>query len=109
MSASRYQQCPKLPLRKGYTFLQKNGLAKDAKHIRDATIHVAEHSSTHIRRGMIIEVLRQNGLFQCFNDQCWPCSNEERREKRISRYEKDYKAYISSCQRGTPESRGHGG
>ncbi len=74
-----------LPLKDAYPFGGSKGLRDQIDTIRKARIRGDRASST--RRGLIIKLFQQHGVFQEFKDAHWQDGSDTRYQKLVERHE----------------------
>ncbi len=75
----------KLPLKAAYPFLRANGLGREAEIIRTTQVEVRSYTSS-VRRGMVIDVLQDNGLLDVFISTEWPHGSTQGGRTKIKHY-----------------------
>ncbi len=78
-----------LPLESAYPFAEERGLGEEVADIRAAT----RGQRSRVRRGLIVELLDRNGLFQEFKDAYWPNGNTPNGQRRVLTYLRRLQAY----------------
>ncbi|MCO4856498.1 endonuclease NucS [Herbaspirillum sp. WGmk3] len=86
-----------LPLLQAYAFAKEIGLEKEAEEIRYFEIEWDRKYNSKLRRGYIVRLLEEHGVYEKFVSQCWPSgatSDGVRRRTRYLQYADDYDAFL---------------
>ena len=98
-----------LSLKAAYAFGAQHGLEREVTDIREMVIEWDSSYTSSLRRGYIIALFEQHGLFEAFKKQYWPFGNTptgETKRRRYLRIKADYEAFLAG--RG-PEPGGDNG
>ena len=60
-----------LPLKEAYRFGRENGLEQEVDEIRNMDIEWDLSYTSSLRRGYIVDLFQQKGVFQKFVEECW--------------------------------------
>ncbi len=82
-----------LPLREAYQFGIEHGLEAEIAMIRENEIEWDRSYTTTVKRGAIVYLFDENGLFDEFKNTCWPNGNTLDGERRIRRYRRIKQEY----------------
>jgi hypothetical protein len=75
MNDDNTQGMPLLPLKKAYEFGATHGLEHEIRDIRDMVIEWSESYTSSLRRGYIIALFENKGIFEEFKKAHWPFGN----------------------------------
>lgn len=87
-----------LTLRVAYAFGVQHGLEREVNDIRDMVIEWDRSYTSSLRRGYIIALFEQHGLFDDFKKQHWSVGNTPAGETKRRRYlciKSDYEAFLA--------------
>jgi len=90
-----------LPLLKAYQFGIGHNLQEEISAIRDMEIEWDRSYKASVRRGFIVKLFKEKGIFEAFKEAHWANGNNTDGERRIRRYlniKQQYDAFLSSGQ-----------
>jgi len=90
-----------LPLREAYQFGIEHGLQGEVGAIRDMEIEWDLSYTSSVRRGFIVELFKQKGIFEAFKEAYWPNGNTldgARRTRRYLKIKQQYDDFLSFGQ-----------
>ena len=97
----------KLPLKLAYKFATDNGLAIEISGIKEAKIawknEKGEIDGMRVRKGLIVQVLRERGLLEDFFRHHWPFGLAPRGPEKIATYDRARTGHLAIVA-GTPQS-----
>ena len=92
-----------LPLNDAYAFGAEHGLEREVTEIRAMAINWGSYESS-LRRGYVVALFEEHGIFDEFKEKCWPFGNTpggETRRRRYLRIRANYVEYLSgACKDG---------
>lgn len=86
------------PIRQAYVFASENNLVDQVAEIRDMEIEWDRGYDTKLRRGYLIRLLEDHGLYLTFVERYWPnskTSDGQARRRRCVQYTDDYDAFLA--------------
>ncbi|OQW33715.1 MAG: hypothetical protein A4E19_02365 [Nitrospira sp. SG-bin1] len=99
------------PLREAYPFAEKHGLGTESRQIQDLDPTWDRPYRTTVRRGLMIDLLVRNQLFQAFKEEHWPYGLTLRGEKearRCVKIKEEFEAFRDGTSSPPPESEDGG-
>ena len=91
-------QKPTLSLKAAYAFGAQHGLEREVTDIRDMIIEWDSSYTSSLRRGYIVSLFEEQGLFDTFKKIHWPFGNTptgETRRRRFLRIKAQYEAFLA--------------
>lgn len=79
-------QTKALSLIAAYGFATERGLASEAAEIRNMAIDGFENRKSNVRRGYMVKLLEEHGLFEEFKEKHWAYGNTRAGESKCRRY-----------------------
>jgi hypothetical protein len=73
-----------LPLKEAYLFGAEQGIERELAEIRDMEIEWDLSYTSSLRRGYVINLLSQRGLFDAFKEEYWPAGNSPWGQRKIA-------------------------
>jgi hypothetical protein len=95
-----------LPLREAYQFGIEHGFPTEISTIRDMEIEWDLSYTSSVRRGFVVELFKEKGIFETFKEAHWPNGNTPdgaRRTRRYLKIKQQYDDFLSSGQPLVPE------
>lgn len=87
----------RFPMREAYTFAEANGIADEAKKIREMEIEWDRSYTTTVRRGFLLREFERRRLLPQFIAQSWPVGNTPEggaERRRCLRIADEYEAFL---------------
>lgn len=94
------EQMRTLSLKAAYTFGATHGLEHEVNEIRDMVIEWDSSYTSSLRRGYIVALFEQHGLFEEFKTAYWAFGNTptgETQRRRYIRIKTQYEGFLSGC------------
>jgi hypothetical protein len=98
-----------LPLGLAYKFGTANGLAKEVEAIRKQKIDSfptewpRSRRDKTVRRGYVIQLFEQSGVFSTFKELCWHPVKADEQKQRYMRLLSEYEEHMESMASGEPD------
>ena len=93
----------KLPLRRVWPFLESSGLETEADEIRASRDKIRGYSTSSLRRGKVIQLLKRHDLLDRFVTDCWPNGATENGKALIRGSETLYERFLQGADEGVDE------
>ena len=97
----------RLPLLKAWPFLDVHGFGDASQEIQNSKDRVGSGSTTALRRGRVIHLLKRENLLEAFIEKEWTYGATQRGRRSNERYERIYQQFLGEDEEDGADEDGH--